>query len=344
MEGDPATGRNCDSRSSDGRLPVAVVTGFLGSGKTTLINALLRHPDMGETAVLVNELGEIGLDHLLIEAIDETTVLLGAGCLCCALREDMVTALASLLARRAAGEVPDFCRVVVETTGLADPAPILHTLLAHDTLRERYRVDAIVTTVDALHGAGQLERHNESLRQAAVADRLVLTKTDLADPAAVACLRDRLAAINHGALLVEAVAGDVAPDLLFDAGLDAAASRPERLQAWLGAAEEGHRHDHAIATFTLTAETPLRVERVVAWIEDTIARHGDRLLRLKGLLDLVGSDVPVAVHGVQHVFHPLVRLNAWPAGPRRSTLVLIGKALPEQEIRQSFAERVEGAG
>ena len=315
---------------ADERLPVTVVTGFLGSGKTTLINGLLRHPDMGETAVLVNEFGEIGLDHLLVEAIDENTVLIGAGCLCCTVREDMVAALGDLLTRRAAGTVPGFRRVLMETTGLADPAPILHTLLADPRLNTHCRIDGIVTTVDAQHGAAGLDRHDESQRQAAVADRLVLTKTDLASAADVAALRARLCALNGGATQLTA---PVAPADLFGAGTLADAVRVAR---WLGH-DPAHRHDSAVGSLSLTAQQPLRLDRVVAWIENLLLDHGDRLLRLKGILDLEGSAVPIAVHGVQHVFHPLQKLAAWPQGARSSRLVLIGRDLPGGAIAQSFA-------
>jgi len=309
-------------------LPVTVVTGFLGSGKTTLINRLLRHPDMGGCAVLVNEFGEIGLDHILVEAIDETTVLVGAGCLCCTVREDVVVALDGLLTRRDAGEVPWFDRALIETTGLADPAPLLHTLLADDRLRERCRIDSIVTTVDARQGESQLDGHGESVRQVAAADRLLVTKTDLTAPDAVAALARRLAAMS-GAPATDAA--EASPADLFAGDLDEA-----RIARWL-ALPAGHHHDLGVTSISLTARSPLRIDRVVAWIEDILARHGDRLLRLKGLLDPEGCDVPVVVHGVGHVFHPLQRLAAWPEGPRLSRVVLIGRDLPRAEIDTGFA-------
>ena len=314
-----------------GKTPVTVVTGFLGSGKTTLINGLLRRPEMAETAVIVNEFGDVGFDHLLVEHIDEATVLIGAGCLCCAAREDLAAALSDLVARREAGAVPPFRRVLVETTGLADPAPILHTLLADERASGPCRVEGVVATVDALLGAGQLARRDESLRQAAAADRLVLTKTDLAGAPATKALRARLAEIAGDAPVL---AAPVAPGDLF------AASGPddeaERTRRWLAAPDRAH-HDAAIASFSLGADEPLRVDRVVAWIDATIAAYGDRLLRLKGVLDLEGGDAPVAVHGVQHVFHPLRRLAAWPGGPRRSRMVLIGRDLPREAIERTFA-------
>jgi len=314
----------------DTRLPVTVVTGFLGSGKTTLINRLLRHPAMAETAVLVNEFGEIGLDHLLVEHIDESTVLIGAGCLCCTVREDMVAALDGLLARREAGTVPAFRRVLIETTGLADPAPILHTLLADERLNARCRIDGIVATVDAVQGAAQLRDHEESRRQAAMADRLVLTKTDLGHDATA--LAERLDAFNPSA---SRLTSPVAPDDLFGAGPGEDA---ERMARWLGVPGH-HHHDDSIASLSLEADVPLRIDRVVGWIEDLLARRGTDLLRLKGILDLEGSAVPVVVHGVGHVFHPLERLARWPEGPRRSRLVLIGRNLPKGEIAQEFDRR-----
>ena len=177
-------------------IPVFVITGFLGSGKTTLLNALLKHPRMAETAVLVNEFGEIGIDHLLFEALDDDILLLAAGCVCCTIREDVVASLRSLFEQRAGGQVPEFRRVVIETTGLADPAPILHTLLAGDPVSDAWTVDGIVTTVDAVSGHRQLSEHPESVKQAAVADRLLITKADIAGRRDLAALRDRLRTLN----------------------------------------------------------------------------------------------------------------------------------------------------
>ena len=279
--------------SSRPATPVSVITGFLGSGKTTLLNALLRHPEMRDTAVLVNEFGEIGIDHLLVEALqDEETVLLNAGCLCCTIRDDLVSTLVSLDERRAAGAIPPFRQVVIETTGLADPAPILHTLIGHEALERTFRVDAIVTTVDAVNGARQLDRHRESLRQAAVADRLLLTKTDLAPRPDADALRARLRGINRGAPLLEARHGAVAPSRLFGAGPFGSEGGDPRVERWLAEAayrdEEGHahhdlnRHDDRIRAWCLEAARPLPMPRFIAWVERLIERHGDALLRLKG--------------------------------------------------------------
>ena len=341
--------------AAEPKTPVSVITGFLGSGKTTLLNALLRHPGMAETAVLVNEFGEIGIDHLLFEALDDDVLLLAAGCLCCTIREDMVASLRSLFERRADGEVPEFRRVVIETTGLADPAPILHTLLAGDPTSAPWAVDGIVTTVDAVNGHGQLIAHPESVKQAAVADRLVVTKADLAGRTGLAGLRERLRAINPGAPILTACHGDIEPVELFDAGpLASTRSGQPDVNRWLGAAaadsiRHGHRderheavHDDGIRALSLTIEAPVEIFRFIRWVERLLERNGDRVLRLKGILDVVGDSRPVVVHGVQHIFHPLSRLPAWPDSDRRSRLVLIVRDLDVERIARELQAQVQG--
>lgn len=332
--------------------PVSVITGFLGSGKTTLLNALLRHPEMRDTAVLVNEFGEIGIDHLLVEELlDEETVLLSSGCLCCTIRDDLVSSLVSLDERRAEGAIPPFRQALIETTGLADPAPILHTLLAHEALESAFRVDAIVTTVDAVNGARQLDRYPESLRQVAVADRLVLTKSDLAPRPDTGALRERLRRINRGAPLLEARQGDVAPSRLFGAGPLGRDGMDPRIEGWLNEAayrDEGHphhdhdvnRHDERIRAYCLEADRVLPLPRFIAWVERLIERHGDALLRLKGVLDVEGSEVPVVVHGVQHVFHPLSRLARWPPGERRSRIVVIVNDRTREQVVEGIEDLI----
>ena len=337
--------------TAESRTPVTVITGFLGSGKTTLLNALLRHPGMAETAVLVNEFGEIGIDHLLFEALDDDVLLLAAGCLCCTIREDMVASLRSLFERRAGGEVPEFRRVVIETTGLADPAPILHTLLAGGPAPVPWAVGAVVTTVDAVNGHRQLSTHSESVKQAAVADRLLVTKTDIACENELAALRARLRAINPGAPILTACRGDIEPGELFDAGPFAAdeGSEPDP-NRWLGDTAVAHSphdhqagsHDDGIRALTLSAEKPIEIYRFVRWVETLLGEHGDRVLRLKGILDFAGDDRPVVVHGVQHVFHPLSRLPAWPGADRSSRLVVIVRDLDVEPIARDFRRLVEG--
>ncbi|MFP6741232.1 MAG: GTP-binding protein [Alphaproteobacteria bacterium] len=327
--------------------PVSVLTGFLGSGKTTLLNGLLRDPEMAETAVLVNEFGDIGIDHLLVEALDDDVVLLNAGCICCSIRDDLVTCLGELYDKREGGTVPAFQRVLIETTGLADPAPILHTLLDHEAVRSRYCVDGIITTVDAVLGGRQLDDHEECLRQAAVADRLVLTKTDMAGPGEVDALRDRLETVDPGAPIIDVVHGRIAAARLLDAGVFDLASKHADVEAWLNQAAYDHshardrnRHGDDIEAFCLLAENPLELHRFIAWIERLLEAHGEHILRLKGVLDVVGSDVPLAVHGVQHIFHPITKLRSWPDGERRSRVVVITKDLPRQVVEESFITTV----
>ncbi|MCP5372769.1 MAG: GTP-binding protein [Hyphomicrobiales bacterium] len=343
-------------------IPVTVLTGFLGSGKTTLLNALLARADMGETAVLVNEFGEVGLDHLLVREAGEDVVVLNSGCVCCSIRGDLVEALRGLFRQRVMGEVPEFRRVVVETTGLADPAPIIHTLMTDLMLAHRFRLDGIVTTVDAALGAGQLDDHPEAVKQAAVADRIVLTKTDMADPAASRELQDRLRALNPAAPIIAAVMGDVAPDRLFDAGLFDAAHKSPDVARWLNEEayrdrdhghdhEHDHGHDHGddhghpadvnrhddhIASFCLTFERPLPWDSFAHCLDILLATKGRDLLRVKGILNVEGEDGPVVVHGVQHVFHPPVALPAWPAGPRTSRIVFITRDLGRAAVEKVF--------
>ena len=342
------------SRSvTDPKTPVSVITGFLGSGKTTLLNALLKHPRMAETAVLVNEFGEIGIDHLLIETLDDDVLLLAAGCLCCTIREDMVASLRSLFERRANGQVPEFRRVVIETTGLADPAPILHTLLVGEPQPTHWAVDGIVTTVDAVNGHRQLSSHPEPVRQAAVADRILVTKADIAEHREVAALQERLRAINPGAPILTACHGEIDPGRLFGASPfpSNGASNPD-VYRWLGdtAAAHGHHahragdHDDGIRALSLTVEAPMEIYRFVRWVEKLLEEDGERVLRLKGILNVAGDTRPVVVHGVQHIFHPLSRLSGWPGPDRNSRLVLIVKDLDADRIAREFRHFVQRNG
>jgi G3E family GTPase len=338
-----------------------VLTGFLGAGKTTLLNRLLRRPELAGTAVLINEFGEVGLDHLLVERLDDDTVLLNAGCLCCTVRGDLVRALEGLAARAAAGH--DIRRVVIETTGLADPAPVLQTLMADPMALRTFRLDGVVTLVDAVNGAATLDAHREAMRQAAVADRLVLTKTDLAEPSAVATLEARLRALNPGAAVIRAVAGEIEPGALLHAGPYDPAARPEEVRAWIDAEAwaardpHGHahhhhdhhhhdpnRHDERIHAFCLTFDRPLPFEGLSAWLGMMVATRGASLLRVKGLLNFEGEERPVVLHVVQHVAHPTTRLAAWPDGDdRRSRLVLIVRDLPREAVEGSLRAFLDAA-
>ena len=342
-------------------LPVSVLTGFLGSGKTTLLRHLLGHADMEETAVVINEFGEIGLDHHLVENSDEDVVLLNSGCLCCTVRGDLVDTLRRLFLRRVKNEVPPFARVVIETTGLADPAPILHTLMNDPILSHHFRLDGVITTVDAANGAASLERHPESVKQAAVADRLLITKCDLSAPDAVAALEQQLIALNPAAERRRVAHGDVHPGALFDAGLYNPATKSLDVRRWLKAeayAEQDHadhhhghdhghdvnRHDARIRAFCLSYEKPLNWERFASWIEMLTSFYGADILRIKGLLNVEDIDVPVVIHGVQHVFHPPVRLDAWPDAARDSRLVFIVRDLDEAMFAHTLKAFIEDSG
>jgi G3E family GTPase len=312
-------------------IPVTVLTGFLGAGKTTLLNRLVKHPAMAGAAVLINEFGEIGLDHLLVETLDADTVLLNAGCLCCTVRGDLVAALSKLAPRQPS-------RVVIETTGLADPAPILKTLLADPFVAHRYRLDGVVTVVDAVHGDAQLAAQPEASRQVAVADRIVLSKTDLADATA---LRARLAALNPGAAILVAEQGALDPAALLGVGGYALEGKHPDIAGWLAAEKfddhhhhhDPNRHDARIRAFCLTFDAPLHWQGVGTWLEMLVATQGEHLLRVKGILNLQGQSRPVAIHGVQHLFHPPALLEAWPPGdPRTSRLVFITRDLDRSVI------------
>lgn len=321
-----------------GRLPLGVVTGFLGSGKTTLLNRLLRDPRLADSAVLVNEFGEVGLDHLLLERLDAETVLLPSGCVCCTVRAELRDALVELLEKRARGLLPPFSRVVLETTGLADPSPIAQTLAADARLRHHYELGRIVTVVDALTGARTLRAHEEAVHQAAAADLLILTKLDLAGDAAAADLRRVLSQINPTATVATYHPDDETPAL--DAATEALLADPLARPAPLWQ-EPPHAHDHGpahagVTSLCLTAERPLDWAAFALWFTLLLHRHGQDILRSKGILHLKGVATPVVVHGVQHVVHRPSHLAEWPEGRPLTRLVLIGKNLQAERLERSF--------
>ncbi len=340
-----------DSDKSTERLPVALITGFLGSGKTTLLNRVLGDPRMAHSLVLVNEFGEVGLDHLFVQQVGGDMVLLQSGCVCCTIQGDLDRTLRDIARRRAAAEMPPFDRVLLETTGLADPAPILQLLLNHPMISHDYRLDGVVTAVDAVNGARQLDEHPEAVKQVAVADRLIVSKTDLADSSTNARLRARLEDLNPGAALYEIVQGDIDPALLFDSGPFDPAGKSDRVRGWLRAEahqdHHGHhhvdrsRHDAHIGSFCLTFDTPLEWDRFNRWLMAVRASWGDRLLRVKGVLDIAGESQPLVIHGVHRTFHPPTLLARWPDAERRSRLVFITRDLDREAVEDSWKQVME---
>ncbi|HKU46358.1 MAG TPA: GTP-binding protein [Burkholderiales bacterium] len=309
--------------------PISVITGFLGSGKTTLLSRLLRDPALARTAVIVNEFGEVGLDHLLMEASDEEIVLLEGGCLCCKVRGDLVRTAGDLLARRARGKA-SFERIVVETTGLADPAPILQALMTDREIAEALRLESVIATVDCAAGSATLDAHPQSVKQAALADRIVLTKTDLADPGALA---ERLRRINPAAPQLVARHGEVDGNLLFGSSVR---QLPPPVS---------HVHSDHIDTFCLRHSEPLHAVTLTLFLQVLAEHCGEKLLRLKGLVDVVESPGrPALIHGVQHVFHPPAFLDAWPDDDRSTRIVVISQGLDAgwlQDLLEVLDEEVK---
>ncbi len=342
--------------SNEQRIPVSLITGFLGSGKTSLLSHLIHHAGMAETAVIINEFGEIGLDHQLVEAVDGEAVLLASGCICCTIRDDLAQTLCSLEERRVAGSIPNFRRVVIETTGLADPAPIIHSMMQDAAVRRMFRLDGVITTVDAVNGQMQLDKQSESVKQAAVADRLVITKTDLVSEAQTEALIQRLQRLNPEAAVVIGKQGVIAPEQILDVGLFPQRGKQHIEQAAHAHAghhehgecgpdcghddHAGHRHDANIRSHSFRFDTPLAWPVVSDWLGGLAYFHGGALLRMKGLLNLEDESVPVAVHGVQHLFHEPTQLQEWPDDDRSSRLVFITRGLDRETIAAAYAAAI----
>ena len=352
--------------------PVNLITGFLGAGKTTLLKRLLDQPALSDTAVLINEFGEVGLDHHLLERIDENMVLLQSGCLCCTIRGELADSLRSLHSKRERGVVPWFRRVVIESTGLADPFPILSTIHADPVLKHHFQLGQVVTVVDAVNGDGQLDLYEQSVRQVAIADRLVLTKTGLAGPAKTRALVERMRVLNPLARLWHSEVDAIDADTLLSVEALDMSRKTLAAQHWfaaeietpsllspdpqLGAPEQAEvqphegrylgqqrrtqraavRHDADIRAFSIELDEPLDWTRFGIWLTMLVHCHGARILRVKGILQVQGSLTPVAVHGVQHLIHPPVHMASWPGDERHSLLVFIVKGLERRTVVRSL--------
>jgi G3E family GTPase len=351
-------------------IPVSLLTGFLGSGKTTLLNHLVHQPALRDTLVIINEFGEIGLDHLLVTHSEENVVVeMSSGCLCCTIRGDLQKTLKDAHWRFARNAERQFNRVIIETTGLADPMPILHTLMADAELAEHYRLDGVITAVDAVNGMGTLDAHQEAVRQAAVADRLLLTKTDLADAAQLAALKQRLAIINPSAAQSAVLNGAVEAASLFDLGLFRAEGKSLDVQKWLNEeaykdqaeahddhhqhhdhhdhhghhdhahdnhAHDVNRHDDRIRAFCFTFQEPIDPIMFEEWLTLLMSLKGGDMLRLKGILNLAGRSGPTVIHGVQHIFHPTIELPEWPSEDHSTRIVFITRDIDRDLIERTF--------
>ena len=329
--------------------PVNVLTGFLGSGKTTLLQRLLRSPRMERTAVLINEFGEVGLDHLLVQQVDESVLVLQSGCICCSIRDDLKSALRGLLSRRERHEIPAFDRVVIETTGLADPGPILYTLLSEPVIRHHFQLGNVITTVDVVNAELHLSRNPEGIKQVAAADRLVLTKSDLAGPGQTAAVRDELARLNPSARLCDAAEDPVDVGFLLDAMPYGPPTGPARYRSeeevrrergWTAgkpAAPGGlRRHTDSVSSFSLILDRPMDWTAFGIWLSLLLNRHGDDVLRVKGILCVEGTETPVFINGVQHIVHPPQHLERWPTEDHRSRIVFITRGIDQGRLRRSL--------
>ncbi|CAN5554227.1 GTP-binding protein [soil metagenome] len=327
------------AQGPDGRITTNLLTGFLGSGKTLLLSRLLQLPNLSDTAVLINEFGEFGLDHLLLERVDDDIVLLESGCICCTIRSDLKDAMVRLLGRMHRGDVPPFSRLVIETTGLADPAPIVATVNADIILRHHFRIGNVVTLVDAVSGRDNLANHPEAAKQVAVADRIVISKTDLASGPCVSRLRQQIGTLNPTAEIEQSSEDSrVAAGLLSD-DIHSDRSRADVVERWLRASSDGHPHadhDGGIRAFSITSNSPLDWAAFGLWLSMLLNRHGTQVLRVKGLLNIIGTDKPVVVHGVQHTIHKPDHLESWPDGDIRSRIVFIVDGLDRDLLTRSF--------
>jgi G3E family GTPase len=335
----------------DNRIPVTLLTGFLGTGKTTLLNKLLNHSGMKDTAVVINELGEAGLDHILARTVEsehiaDNTVLLNSGCLCCTLSNEMADTLRDLFFKRALGGIPEFKRLVIETTGMADPGPIMGNLLNEPVINSTYRLDAVVVTIDAIYGLQQIADRMEAKKQAAVADVLLITKCDLASDAQLEMISSQLSELNPGATQYRITQGEIDPQAIIDVGLFNT-EKTAQPQKWLRAPTRSKSlrgtlpqkvHDDEIVSFTVSMPKPLtwaQLEPILKWLTET---YSEQLLRLKGIIHAEDAPAPLAIHAVHNTIYPPTLLTGWDEDEPISRIVLIGKGLDELKIRDALMQ------
>jgi len=345
-------------------IPVTLITGFLGSGKTTLLNNLLRDPGMADTAVIINEFGDVAIDHLLVESAIENAVVLQSGCICCTVRGDLVDTLSDLTAKQQRGEIPAFSRIAIETTGLADPTSIVQIFTTEELVSSQFRLRAVVTTVDAVNASGQLDQFEEAAHQVAMADVIILTKTDLSDEGASAALRQRIKRINPGAEIVPVMHGKLSPEDLFERAPQTPLASGEGLANWLKPdAFDHHHHDHdhhhdhghhhhdgdghshhdaAITSFAVTLDQPIEREALNSWLNAVLSLRGKDLLRMKGIVNVRGLPGPMVVHAVQNIVHPPVRLMRWPSADHTTRIVFITRNISRAALQNSL-EALAGA-
>ncbi len=353
------------------RIPVSILTGFLGAGKSTLLNRLLKDPGMKDAAVIINEFGEVGIDHLLVETSNDAVVELSDGCLCCTVRGELVDTLAELIDGMQTGKIKPLSRVVIETTGLADPAPVMQSVMGHPAISQHFDLDGVVTVVDAVNGLSTIDTYPEAYKQVAVADRLILTKKTLADKAAISALVERLRVLNPRAPITDGDAADAGSAAMLVNGLYDPSSKIADVDRWLkdemAAGDDHHHHDHnhhdhqgqhhnrhahhghhhqhdvsrhgtAIRSYSILHDEPIDPMAINMFIDLLRSTHGEKLLRMKAIVALTDRpEKPLVLHGVQSIFHPPVRLPAWPEGSDRKTrLVLITRDLSESYVRDLF--------
>jgi G3E family GTPase len=330
--------------------PVNIVTGFLGSGKTTLLREVLRRAEFSDTAVIVNEFGEVGLDHVLLEEVEEGVLLLESGCICCTIRSDLKETIRNLHDKAARGDIPKFSRVVIETTGLADPAPIVSTIAADPIIRNHYRVANVICTVDAQNGLHTIGAQPEAKKQISVADRLLVTKADLVTDESIAELTQGLKRLNPLAPISTSCGSGFDADFLFGDDIGDEKKRGQEAERWLKSVQEfersehrhGHHHDHDLHddhstnSFVLRYAYPIDWTAFGIWLTALLHAHGEKILRVKGILNVAESSTPVVLHGVQHVVHPPLHLEHWPDEDRTSRIVFITRGISETKIRRSL--------